>query len=74
MNAYVLTLLTVASVRLPLDAPFTGFARFALLLFPLAIVLAMLLGDYLTRLLAASVSLVLLAALTAQFANGYWVS
>lgn len=74
MNVYVLTLLTVACIRLPLDAPFTGFARFTLPLFPLAIVLATLLGDYLTRIFAASVSLVLLAALTAQFANGYWVS
>jgi len=74
MNVYVLTLLTAACLRLPLDAPIAGFARYSLLLFPLAIVLAILLGDYLTRVLTASVSLVLLAALTAQFANGYWVS
>lgn len=74
MNVYVLTLLTAACIRLPLDAPFIGFARFSLLLFPLAIVLAKLLDDTLTRLVAAGVGLVLLAALTAQFANGYWVS
>ena len=74
MSVYVLTLLTIACIRLPLDAPFTGFARFSLLLFPLAIVLATLLGDYLTRIIAVSASLLVLAALTAQFANGYWVS
>jgi hypothetical protein len=74
MNVYLLSLLTATLIRTPIDNPFGGMARFALLLFPLAIVLALLLEDRIVRMLAASVSLILLAALTIQFANTYWVS
>ena len=74
MNVYLLTLLIVALIRTPIDNPFGGMARFALLLFPLAVVLALLLEDRIVRILAGSVSLILLVALTIQFANSYWVS
>ena len=74
MNVYLLTLLIAALIRTPIDNPFAGMARFALLLFPLAIVLALLLEDRIVRILAGSVSLILLVALTIQFTNSYWVS
>jgi hypothetical protein len=74
MNVYLLSLLTAALIRTPIDNPFGGMARFALLLFPLAIVLALLLEDRIVRILAASASFTLLIALTIQFANSYWVS
>jgi hypothetical protein len=74
MNVYLLSLLVVALIRTPIDNPFAGMARFALLLFPLAIVLALLLEDRIVRILAASTGLLLLIALTIQFANSYWVS
>jgi hypothetical protein len=74
MNVYLLSLVIVALIRTPVENPFAGMARFALLLFPLAIVLALLLEDRIVRILAACASLTLLVALTIQFANSYWVS
>jgi hypothetical protein len=74
MNVYLLSLVIVALIRTPIENPFAGMARFALLLFPLAIVLALLLEDRIVRILAACASLTLLVALTIQFANSYWVS
>jgi hypothetical protein len=67
-------MLVVVLIRLPLEHPLDGMARFALLLFPLAIVLALLLEDTLTRIMVGSISLTLLAVLTIQFANWYWVT
>jgi hypothetical protein len=74
MNIYVLSMLTLVLIRMPFERPLDGMARFTLLLFPLAIVLAMLLEDRLTRLIIGSISLMLLAVLTIQFANWYWVT
>ncbi len=74
MNIYVLSMLTLVLIRTPVDQPLDGMARFAILLFPLVIVLALLLEDRMTRIIAGSVSLTLLILLTTQFANWYWVS
>ena len=74
MNAYVLPLLVSVLIRLPGDGLFNAMPRFALLLFPLAIMLAILLDDRFTRFLIGTVSLALLLFLTAQFANWYWVA
>ena len=74
MNAYVLPLLVSALIRLPGDGFFDAMPRFALLLFPLAIVLAIQLEDRITRCFMGAVSLTLLVFLTAQFANWYWVA
>ena len=74
MNIYVLSMLTLVLIRMPVDQPLDGMARFAILLFPLVIVLALLLEDRMTRIIAGSVSLTLLILLTTQFANWYWVS
>jgi hypothetical protein len=74
MKVYTLSMLTLVLIRLPFLHPLDGMARFALLLFPLAIVLALLLEDRLTQIIAGSVSLVALVLLTIQFANWYWVT
>ena len=74
MNAYVLPLLVSALIRLPGDGLFNAMPRFALLLFPVAIVLAILLDDPFTRIFMGTVSLTLLLFLTAQYANWYWVA
>ena len=74
MKVYTLTLLIAVLVRTPFEHPLDGMARFSLLLFPLAIVLAKLLDERLTRTIACLVSVALLIGLTAQFANWYWVS
>jgi len=74
MKVYTLSLLTLVLIRMPFNHPLDGMARFALLLFPLAIVLALLLEDRLTRIIAGSISLTALVLLTIQFANWYWVT
>jgi hypothetical protein len=74
MNAYVVPLLVSALVRLPGDGPFNAMTRFALLLFPLAIVLALHLEDRITRFIMGAISMTLLVFLTAQFANWYGVT
>ena len=74
MKVYTLSMLIVVLIRMPFEHPLDGMARFALLLFPLAIVLALLLEDTLTRIIVGSISLTLLAVLTIQFANWYWVT
>ena len=74
MNAYVVSMLLLALIRTPALDPFDHMARFALLLFPLAIVLATLLNDRLTRIILGSLSAVMLVLLTMQFVNWYWVA
>ena len=74
MKCLRVSMLTVVLIRMPLSHPLDGMARFELLLFPLAIVLALLLEDTLTRIIVGSISLTLLAVLTIQFANWYWVT
>ena len=74
MNSYVVTMLLLALIRTPALDPFDHMPRFALLLFPLAIVLATLLNDRLTRIILGSLSAVMLVLLTMQFVNWYWVA
>ena len=74
MNGYVMSMLALALIRTPALEPFDHMPRFALLLFPLAIVLATLLYDRLTRIILGSLSAVMLVLLTMQFVNWYWVA
>ena len=74
MNAYVVSMLLLALIRTPALEPFDHMPRFALLLFPLAIVLATLLNDRLTRIILGSLSAAMLVLLTVQFMNWYWVA
>jgi hypothetical protein len=74
MNAYVISMLLLALIRTQAMDPFDHMPRFALLLFPLAIVLATLLNDRLTRIILGSLSAVMLVLLTMQFVNWYWVA
>jgi len=74
MNGYVMSMLALALIRTPALEPFDHMPRFALLLFPLAIVLATLLNDQLTRIILGGLSAVLLVFFTLQFVNWYWVA
>ncbi len=74
MNAYVISMLLLALMRTPALDAFDHMPRFALLLFPRAIVLATLLNDRLTRIILGSLSAMMLLLLTMQFVNWYWVA
>jgi hypothetical protein len=74
MNGYVVSMLLLALIRMPALDPFDHMPRFALLLFPLAIVLATMLNDRLTRIILGSLSAVMLVFFTLQFVNWYWVA
>ena len=74
MNGYVVSMLMLALIRTPALDPFDHMPRFALLLFPLAIVLATMLNDRLTRIILGSLSAVLFIFFTLQFVNWYWVA
>ena len=70
---------TIPPMIVPLFAPSSVFPlmsmpRFALTLFPIFVMLAILLRPRALALPAAALSTVLLILLTMQFANWYWVS